>query len=99
MVGERRQRLSKRRRRGLAAVEASACPSGLQRPLSCKERKRILLAEFDENLHVTPRSPSITANYFEEGLVDISVDQGQYMTDFDRVRDGFVDERLLRRFS
>jgi hypothetical protein len=34
-----------------------------------------------------------SANHFEVGLVEISVDQGQYMTGFDRVRDGFFDER------
>jgi hypothetical protein len=34
---------------------------------------------------------SITANHFEVGLVEISVDQGRYMTGFDRVRD--FDER------
>ena len=85
MVGERRQRLSKLRRSGLAAVQPSACPSGLQRSPSCKERKRIRLAEFDDNFYVAPGSFSITANYLEVGFEDINVDQGRYMTGFDRV--------------
>src|SRR5262249_54074186 len=53
----------------------------------------ILLAEFDDNFRVPPGSSSITANYLEVGLVDIGVDQGRYMTGFDRVRNGFFDER------
>jgi hypothetical protein len=51
------------------------------------------LAEFDNNLCVTPGRYSITANYFEVGLVDISEDQGRHMSGFDRVGDGFFDER------
>ena len=43
-------------------------------------------------------SSSITANHLEVGLKQIGVDQGRYMTDFDRVRDGFFDERS-RRFD
>src|SRR6516164_6469761 len=80
----------------LAAVQASACPGGLQRSCSCKERQRIRLAEFDDNFRVAPGSSSITANHLEEGLENIGVDQGRYMTGFDRVRDGFFDERPRR---
>src|SRR5262249_21380586 len=64
----------------------------------CKERKRIRLAEFDDNFRVAPGSSRITANHLEVGLVEISVDQGRYMTGFDRVRDGFFDKRS-RRFD
>ena len=83
-------------RAGLAAVQASACPGGLQRSCSCKERQRIRLAEFDDNFRVAPGSSSITANHLELGLEDIGVDQGRYMTGFDRVRDGLFDERPRR---
>src|SRR5215472_1034486 len=93
LVGVGRQCLSKLRRSGLAAVQPSACPSGLQRSMSCNERKPILLAEFDGNVRVAPRSPSVTANYFEYGLMEISDAQGRHMTGFDRARDGFFDER------
>jgi len=96
LVGVRRQRLSKLHRSGLADVQSSACPSGAQRSPSCKLRHRILLAEFDENFCVAPGSSSITANHLELGLVEIDGDQGRYMTDFDRVRDGFFDERPRR---
>jgi hypothetical protein len=51
------------------------------------------LAEFDDNFRGAPGSSSITANDFEVGLVEISVDQGRYVTGFDRGRDGFFDER------
>jgi hypothetical protein len=54
------------------------------------------LAEFGGNFRVAPGSSSITANHFEAGLEDIDVDQGRYMTGFDRVRDGFFDERPRR---
>src|SRR5262249_54493389 len=84
LVGVRRQRQSKLRRAGLAAVQASACPGGLQRSQGCKLRNRVLLAEFDDSFSVAPGSSSITANYLEVGLVDISGDQGRYMTGFDR---------------
>jgi hypothetical protein len=60
---------------------------------SCKERKRILLAEFDDNFRVSPPSSSITANYFEVGLLVINIDQARYMPGLDRLRDGFCDER------
>ena len=96
LVGKSRQRLSKRRRSALAAVKPSACPSRFQRSMSCIERKRILLAEFDDNFRVAPGSSSITANYLEVGLLVINVDEGRYMTGFDRVRDGFFDERPRR---
>jgi hypothetical protein len=96
VVGVHRQCLSKVRRSGLAAIEPSACPSGLQRSHSCKVRNRILLAEFDDNFRVAPGSSSITANHFEVGLVGIGGDQGRYMTRFDRVGDGFFDERPRR---
>ena len=56
---------------------------------SCKERKRVLLAEFDESFRVAPGRSYITANHLEVGLVDISVGQGGYMTGFDRACDGF----------
>ena len=79
LVGVGRQCLSKLRRSGLAAVEPSACPSGSQRSQSCIERKRILLAEFDDNFRAAPGSSSITANYLEVGLVDIGVDEGRYI--------------------
>ena len=59
-------------------------------------RKRILLAEFDDNFRVALGSSSITANYFEDGLENISVDQGRDMTGFNRVRDSFFDERSSR---
>jgi hypothetical protein len=65
----------------------------LQRSQSCKEGKRILLAEFDDDFRVAPGSSSITPNYLEVGLPQINVDQGRYITGFDRVRDGFFDER------
>jgi len=93
LVNDRRQRLSKRLRSGVAAVQPCAGPSGLQRSQSCKERKRILLTEFDGNFRVALGSSSITANYLEVGLVEISIDQGRCMTGFDRVRDRFFDER------
>src|SRR5262249_4848487 len=93
LVGERRQCLSKLRRSRVAAVQPSACPSGLQRSLGCIARKRILLAEFDENFCVAPGGSSCTVNYFEVGLVFISEDQGRHMSGFDRVGDGFFDER------
>ena len=51
------------------------------------------MAEFDDHFCVTPGSSSIAANYLEVGLVEISVDQGRDMTGFDRVGDGFFDER------
>jgi hypothetical protein len=87
LVGERRQRLSKLRR--VAAVRPSAYPSGFQRSLSCKVRKRTLLAEFDDNFRVALGSSRITANYFELGLEEISLDQGRYMSGVHRLRDGF----------
>src|SRR6516225_9818188 len=96
LVGVGRQCLSKLRCSGLAAVEPSACPSGSQRSQSCIERKRILLAEFDDNFCAAPGSSSITTNYLEVGLLVINVDEGRYMTGFDRVRDGFFDERPRR---
>ena len=68
----------------------------MQRSQSCKERKRILLAEFDDNLRAAPGSSSITANHLELGLEPIGVDQGRYVTGFDRVRDGFLNERPRR---
>jgi hypothetical protein len=71
---------------------ANACRSSVAPP-SCKERNRILAAEFDDNFRGAPGSSSITANDFEVGLVEISVDQGRYMTGFDRGRDSFFDER------
>ena len=92
----RRQRLSKLRCSGFVPVQPSACPSGLQRSPSRIERNRILLAEFDDNFRVAPGSSSITANYFEVGLLDISEDLSRYVTGFDRVRDGFFDERPRR---
>jgi hypothetical protein len=64
--------------------------------MSCIERKRILLAEFDDNFRVAPGSCSITANHLEVGLEDVSVDQGRDMTGFGRVGDGFFDERPRR---
>ena len=64
--------------------------------MSCIERKRILLAEFDDNFCVAPGSASITANHFVVGLVEISVHQGRDMTGLDRLRDGFFDERPRR---
>src|SRR5215469_4794271 len=96
MVGPRRQCLSKPRRSGLAAVQPSACPSGLQRSSSCIERKRILLAEFEDNFRIMPDGSSITTKYLEVGLVEVNADQGRYMTDFGGVRDGFFDERPRR---
>jgi hypothetical protein len=54
------------------------------------------LAEFDDNFRVASGSSSITANDFEEGLVDIGEGQGRYVSGFDRVRDGFFDERPRR---
>jgi hypothetical protein len=54
------------------------------------------LAEFDDNFRVAPDSSSITANHLEVGLVEIGGDQGRYMTGFDRVGDGFFDERPRR---
>src|SRR5262249_5047728 len=96
LVGEHRQRLSKLRRSRMAAVQPSACPSGLQRSYSCIERNRILLAEFDDNFRVAPGSSSITANHFELGLQEIGEDQRRYMTGFDCVRNGFFDERPRR---
>jgi hypothetical protein len=75
LVGVRRQCLSKRRRSGLAAVQPSAGPSELQGSQSCKDRYRILLAEFGYNFRVAPGSFSITANYLELGLEVIGVDQ------------------------
>src|SRR6516225_9501728 len=96
LVGVGRQCLSKLRRSGLAAVEPSACPSGSQRSQSCIERKRIVSAEFDDNFRAAPGSSSITANYLEVGLLVINVDEGRYMTGFDRVRGGFFDDRPRR---
>jgi len=40
----------------------------VQRSMSCVERKRILLSEFDDNFRVGPGSSSITANRLEVGL-------------------------------
>jgi hypothetical protein len=48
------------------------------------------LAAFDDNFRVAPGSSSITANYLEVGFEVIGVDQGRYMTGFDRVRDGWL---------
>ena len=59
--------------------------------MSCIKRKRIRLAEFDDNFRAAQGSSGITANCFEVGLVEINVDQGRNMTGFDRVRDGFLD--------
>jgi hypothetical protein len=54
------------------------------------------LAEFDDNFRIAPGGSSITANQFKVRLVEIGWDQGWYMTGFDRVRDGFFDERPRR---
>ena len=54
------------------------------------------MAEFDDNFRAAPGSSSITANYLEVGLLVINVDEGRYMTGFDRARDGFFDERPRR---
>ena len=54
------------------------------------------MAEFHDNVRSASGSRCITANHFEVSLVEISVDQGRYMTDFDRVRDGFLNERPRR---
>jgi hypothetical protein len=51
------------------------------------------LAEFDDHFRVAPGSSGITTNHLEVGLEQIGVDEGRYMTGFDRVRDGFFDER------
>jgi hypothetical protein len=51
------------------------------------------LAEFDDNFRVAPGSSSIATNRFKVSLPLIIVDQGRYMTGFDRVGDGFFDER------
>ena len=55
--------------------------------------KRIAALPKLYNLRAAPGSSSITANHLELGLEPIGVDQGRYMTGFDRVRDGFFDER------
>jgi hypothetical protein len=93
LVGVCRQRLSKLRCSSLAAAQPSDYPGGLQRSSSCKERKRILLAEFDDNLRVALGRSSCTANHLKVGLDEISVDQGRYMPGFDSVGNGFFDQR------
>jgi hypothetical protein len=45
------------------------------------------LTEFDDNFRIAPGSSSITANHLEVGLEVIGVDQGRYMSGFDRARD------------
>src|SRR5262249_29201086 len=105
-VGEKPLSADASKAQASAAAQPSACPSvsdkprlrpsGVQRSLSCKERKRILLAEVDDNFPVVPGSSSIAANYLQNGLEEIGVDQGRDMTGFDRVGGGFCDERPRR---
>jgi hypothetical protein len=63
----------------------------LTRSPRCIERKRILLAEFNNNFRVTPGRSSITANYLEVGFAEIGVGQGRYVIGFHRLRDGFLN--------
>jgi hypothetical protein len=62
-------------------------------PKAAKSASAFTWAAFDDNFRAAPGSSSITANCLEVSLVDIGEDQGRYMTGFDRLRDGFFDER------